>query len=265
MLTSTATATHLRATPVVLQPPAVTERTRAPAAPLDRFEGIAAARSNGQPTALRARGLGFDVVEPKAPSKFPALAWLDPLTYHPADPSKLPAEQASELAISHAAQDARTPEQDAIALDLAKHGANDLWLQFAKEYRHHVGPLKGWAGTALLEAVVAGDGIKNQIEKLKTNEPRPFEVDPTLHKLGGDPGGSSYPSGHAMSAYAAATVMSSLWPERKAEFFAAAADVARSRVYAGVHFAGDVAEGAREGVKFANDMLKTLGRQPVVP
>ena len=59
-------------------------------------------------------------------------------------------------------------------------------------------------------------------------------------------------------AYACATLMSALWPERSQEFEAAAANVSRSRIYLGIHYAGDVSAGARLGVQVAQNILASV-------
>ncbi len=197
--------------------------------------------------------LGFEAVAPKAKydpagKLFPALEWLDPTTYRPADPSKLPAQQQSEIDLVKAAQAARTPEQTEIALDLANRGKFSMWMDYADQYAKQKGPLAGALLKARLAFAIGVDGIADVLKKTQVHEPRPFQVDPSIERLGGDPAGSSYPSGHTATAYTAAQVLADAWPERKGEFFAAAANVARSRVYLGVHFPGDVAAGARLGL-----------------
>lgn len=177
---------------------------------------------------------------------FPALNWLDPAKYQLADPSRLPYQQPSEMQHMLDAQASRTPEQTAIALDLAHRGAFQIWMDYADQYAQQH-PIEGTLLKAKLALAIGADGVADVIKKQGVNEPRPFQVNPQIEKLGGDPGGSSYPSGHSASAYAAATVLAEAMPDRANEFFTAAANVARSRVYLGVHFPGDVAAGAKLG------------------
>ena len=223
--------------------------------------------SAGGNVQVQSGALGFEAVEPAAVSAaaakpsydpagnlFPALDWLDPAKYRPADPKKLPAQQQSEIDLVKAAQASRTPEQTAIALDLANRGAFSLWMGYADQYAKEKGPIAGALLKAKLAFAIGVDGIADVLKKESVHEPRPYQVDPSIEKLGGDPGGSSYPSGHAASAYTAAEVLADAWPERKGEFFAAAANVARSRVYLGVHFPGDVAAGARLGMDVGSDL-----------
>jgi hypothetical protein len=203
-----------------------------------------------------------EFVGPASSSAFPALAWLDPLSYESANPKELPYKQASEIKISKDVQAQRTPEGIREALRLGKIGNGSMWYDFAKEYGKKFGPIKGAKGMALLKAVMGINGVNNKILKNKFDAKRPYEADPSISFEGPKPQGSSHPSSHTATAYAAATVMSHLWPERKEEFMNAAAEVARSRVYAGAHFAGDVAAGARYGSEFAKDLIKGFTANP---
>ena len=250
------------------RPRAMTAEVAAQIAHSDGFDGavplnLARAESSAP---LAPRGLGFETREVSsaaahsatpaydaAADLFPGLDWLDPAKYQTADPSKLPAQQASEVQHMLDAQATRTPEQTAIALDLAHRGVFSLWMNYADQYAQTHGLLKGAVLKAKLALALGADGIADGVKKLEVNEPRPFQVDPRIEKLGGTPTGSSYPSGHSASAYAAATVLAEAMPDRASEFYAAAANVARSRVYLGVHFPGDVAAGAQLGMKVGDD------------
>jgi undecaprenyl-diphosphatase len=86
--------------------------------------------------------------------------------------------------------------------------------------------------------------------KAKTDfaRPRPFSTDETLTTAVRRPAGAtSYPSSHSSRAFAAATVLGSLWPHAASDLVQQATDVAASRPYAGVHFPSDVAVGAMIG------------------
>jgi hypothetical protein len=241
-------------------------QAKAPVAALaDAFEGAARqARPAAVNTALPTGNLGFEAREissaraaapaavpsyDPAADLFPALDWLNPRTYKPADPNQLSATQPSEVQHVLDAQAGRTPEQTQIALDLAHRGTFSMWMDYADQYAKSHGFLAGAALKAKLALAIGADGAVDGIEKFKAKEPRPFQVDPRVEMLGDVPMGSSYPSGHAASAYAAATVLAEAMPDRAGEFFNAAANVARSRVYLGVHFPGDVAAGAQLGAK----------------
>ena len=151
------------------------------------------------------------------------------------------------------AQATRTPEQTSKALDLAHRGTFSLWMDYASQYQKSHGVIARSILKAKLALALGADGAVDLVKKLETNEPRPFQVDPRIQMLGDKPAGSSSPSGHSASAYAAATVLAEAMPERANEFYAAAANVARSRVYLGVHFPGDVAAGAHVGMSVGQD------------
>lgn len=187
-------------------------------------------------------------------------AWFDPLTYgNPAQrpPGRPPtAEQrATELNLLHATAAGRTPAGVEQARFLNAHGAAGIWREYAHQYRDHVSAPRGWAGTGLVAAAVGATSLVTQGHKWWHREERPYRADPTLEPIGPLPHDPSFPSGHASAAYAAATVLGSLWPERAAEFLGTAKLVGQSRVYSGVHYPSDVAAGARLGVAIASRML----------
>jgi undecaprenyl-diphosphatase len=76
---------------------------------------------------------------------------------------------------------------------------------------------------------------------------RPPLADHAVHAVGKLPHGSSFPSGHAATAFAAATVVALLRPGLRWPALGVASAVAFSRVYLGVHFLSDVLAGAALG------------------
>jgi membrane-associated phospholipid phosphatase len=62
------------------------------------------------------------------------------------------------------------------------------------------------------------------------------------------PGSSSFPSGHAMTAFATAAAISALAPRLRVPMFAVAVLISCSRVYLGVHFVLDVLVGSLLGL-----------------
>lgn len=77
--------------------------------------------------------------------------------------------------------------------------------------------------------------------------PRPFDVLTDSYLIAARPVTSSFPSGHAASAFAGAIATSRLLPRLRPLWFALAALVAYSRIYVGVHFPFDVLAGAALG------------------
>jgi membrane-associated phospholipid phosphatase len=69
-----------------------------------------------------------------------------------------------------------------------------------------------------------------------------------LEALGGVPGSPSFPSGHAMTAFAVASAIAMLAPRLRWPVLGLAALIAFSRVYLGVHFWLDVLVGAAFGM-----------------
>ena len=69
-----------------------------------------------------------------------------------------------------------------------------------------------------------------------------------LEALGGVPGSPSFPSGHAMTAFAVAGAIAMLAPRLRWPVLGLAALIAFSRVYLGVHFWLDVLVGAAFGM-----------------
>ncbi|MCW2960800.1 MAG: phosphatase family protein [Thermoleophilia bacterium] len=152
-----------------------------------------------------------------------------------------------ELAQVHALTDARTPGLDATAVEFDERGGWRLWQQEAKEYREHAGFLPGIFGTLRMDAAIGVAALKTSFTKRQIHAKRPYELDPSIAPLGPRPADSSFPSGHAVASMAAATVLSHLWPERRAHYENLAASVRWARVYSGVHFPSDVLAGAAVG------------------
>jgi membrane-associated phospholipid phosphatase len=98
---------------------------------------------------------------------------------------------------------------------------------------------------ATLAAGVA-EGVTVLLKQL-TDRARPPLADPAVHTLVGIPDSSSFPSGHAATAFAAATAVALLHPRLRAPLLALAAMVALSRVYLGVHYWSDVVVGGLLG------------------
>jgi membrane-associated phospholipid phosphatase len=73
-------------------------------------------------------------------------------------------------------------------------------------------------------------------------EPKPLVRTPT---------DASFPSGHAATSFAAATVLSFAWPRWAPAFYLLALAIGFSRVYVGVHYPLDIVGGALLGIGVA--------------
>jgi undecaprenyl-diphosphatase len=103
-------------------------------------------------------------------------------------------------------------------------------------------------GLALVTAAAtfAADGVCFGLKDL-VDRTRPFVAHPQI-----DPlyvvHSSSFPAGHAATAFAGATLLSYIAPKAATGFFMLAVLIAYSRVYVGVHYPGDVVAGAIVGL-----------------
>lgn len=220
--------------PVPGEAPAATDvdTTLVPSLRLPRIPGLPGPDTPGM-------GIG-DLVGPPAPGSLAAKA---------------------DMAAVKGAQLLRTKAGDDWARRMNDTGATSIWADFARRHRDTTGQVQGWLDTALLAATMASTAAVTLVAKRRFDRPRPFVADPTITPPIKLPHGhSSYPSGHASSAFAAARVIAALSPKLATEAYSLATQVAVSRVYAGVHFPSDVVAGALLGTGVAEAALRTVRR-----
>jgi undecaprenyl-diphosphatase len=78
---------------------------------------------------------------------------------------------------------------------------------------------------------------------------------PRLHTIVREPHDHSFPSGHAATSFAGATLLSAYAPRLRVPLYALAVLIAFSRLYVGVHYPLDVLGGAVVGVGVATALL----------
>ena len=107
----------------------------------------------------------------------------------------------------------------------------------------------------VLLADAAAQGISTAL-KSAVGESRPH-----VSRLVALPHSPSFPSGHTMSSFACATVLSALAPKAAPGFVLLAAAIAYSRLYVGVHWPLDVAAGVVLGIATALLLLAATRRR----
>jgi undecaprenyl-diphosphatase len=108
-------------------------------------------------------------------------------------------------------------------------------------------------------AVVVADTFAAVLKQV-VERPRPYLPFPEPEPLVGTALGYAFPSGHAATSFAAATVLSRAGPRLAPALFALAVAIAWSRVYVGVHYPSDILAGALLGVLVGGTLALVAGR-----
>lgn len=122
-------------------------------------------------------------------------------------------------------------------------------------------------GSAVAVAAFAADTASFGVKDL-FHRTRPFEAHPQIHPLYAVHS-SSFPAGHAATAFAGATVLAYVVPRAAPLLLLVAAAIGFSRVYVGVHYPTDVLGGAAIGaavgavVVIALHAARNRGLRPV--
>jgi undecaprenyl-diphosphatase len=114
---------------------------------------------------------------------------------------------------------------------------------------------------AVLAADAAADLLAGLLKRV-TGVERPAVRFPDLHALVPVPHDGSFPSGHAATSFACATVLAWFAPRWAIALFLLAGAIAYSRLYVAVHYPLDVVGGAVLGVLVALGVLAVFRRPP---
>lgn len=165
-------------------------------------------------------------------------------------------------------------------------GYSDLRLDRSAEIYAQKDDLLSFFGSAvrmnfrdredLVEMLAITQGVCSDIEMQVKHQcwtPRPIDVDSRVLPIIQTPDHSSFPSGHAVEAFAMATVLhryvTGETPEQGLESFALpfriAQRIAVNRIVAGVHFATDTVAGAVLGIAIGEAMIRMLWSEGDVP
>jgi undecaprenyl-diphosphatase len=101
----------------------------------------------------------------------------------------------------------------------------------------------GAAGSAAVAGILVFKAMKHLSQR-----PRPCQLEPHCWSKILPPDKFSFPSGHTMTAFSIALVLSYYYPSLEATFFFLALSIAFSRIVLGMHFLSDVLAGMVLGV-----------------
>jgi membrane-associated phospholipid phosphatase len=206
---------------------------------------------------------GNNPVLPQAATWVP---WFlaSPGEFRPAAPAAHDSpERAAELAALKAYQ--RTPLSNARAMfwEAAAGGlrVHEYWNNHAQrllmEYGRAHDALAAAQAFAILNVAIYDTGIATWDAKYAYWAIRPSQLDPEFKTVFAAPNHPSYPAAHACFSTAAAAVLADLFPRDAAPLRALAKEAGASRIWAGIHYASDVAAGEQIGEKVA---ARVIGR-----
>ena len=108
-------------------------------------------------------------------------------------------------------------------------------------------PTNWFAERAASSAAVLGIFVFKALKRL-SQRPRPCQIEPHCWSKVLPPDQFSFPSGHTMTAFSIALVVSYFYPSLEGLLFFLALSIALSRIVLGMHFLSDVLAGVVMGV-----------------
>ncbi len=91
--------------------------------------------------------------------------------------------------------------------------------------------------------------------KVKYGRPRPYEISDKIESTTDTDDSPSFPSGHAMEAYALAKILGKEYPDKEEELMKLAGKISLSRVKMGNHYPSDIEIGKEAGLLIADAYL----------
>ncbi len=122
-----------------------------------------------------------------------------------------------------------------------------LWYALGIILLVYGGPQRFLAVGASGAAAVVGIFVFKTLKNL-SHRPRPCQLEPHCWSKVLPPDRFSFPSGHTMTAFSIAVVVSYFYPSLEATLFFLATSIAVSRIVLGMHFLSDVLAGVVLGV-----------------
>lgn len=131
-------------------------------------------------------------------------------------------------------------------LSATRLGDGWLWYSLGIILLLFGGPARHAAVTAATLAAVAGIFLFRALKKMSRRK-RPCQLEPHCWSRVLPPDQFSFPSGHAMTAFSTALIVSAFYPNLEWPLYFIAASIAISRIILGMHFLSDVIAGALLG------------------
>jgi membrane-associated phospholipid phosphatase len=162
--------------------------------------------------------------------------------------------------------DTRTAEQTKIAafwaLNAGTPTASGFWLSVPTDSgwvaNHHLSERQTTHLYALLSATMADATVGCWDAKLTYWLIRPWKADPGINVVAavGKPNHPSYPSGHSCVSSSAASILTSFFPEKRAQLDAMVVQAGLSRMYGGIHYRFDIETGQTLGRSVARFTIR---------
>src|SRR5271165_472410 len=121
-----------------------------------------------------------------------------------------------------------------------------LWYSLAMLLLVYGGPQRFAAVSASACAALAGVGVFKLLKRLSQRQ-RPCQLEPHCWSKVLPPDRFSFPSGHTMTAFSIALVVSYFYPSLEGPMYFLAISIGVSRIVLGMHFLSDVLAGALLG------------------